>query len=84
VGGQGARGGRLGGQGVSLGQILLSQGALHENCLARGETKCEPLFAVLLLDRETIDAFVGAWNQLEIAAQASGGALRIQDLPDGM
>lgn len=66
--GEGARGGRLGGQGVSLGQILLSQGALHENCLARGETECEPLFDARLLDREMIDAFLGAWNQLEIAA----------------
>jgi hypothetical protein len=66
---------------VSLGQILLSQRALHENCLARGETECEPLFDARLLDRELVEVFVDAWTRLETAAQAAGGELRVRDLP---
>jgi hypothetical protein len=67
---------------VTLGQILLSQDALGHDCLARGETECEPLFDGQLLDPELIAAFLDAWNRLETAARASGGALRVTDIPD--
>jgi hypothetical protein len=69
---------------VTLEQILLSQDALGHDCLARGETECEPLFHARLLDHELIAAFLDAWNRLGVAAQASGGALRVQDVPDEM
>jgi hypothetical protein len=67
---------------VTLGQILLSQDALRHDCLARGETECEPLFDAQLLNHQLIDAFLDAWNRLETAARASGGALRVTNVRD--
>ena len=66
---------------VTLGQILLSQDALGHDCLARGEMECEPLFEAGLLNQELIGAFVDAWKRLEAAAGASGGALRVHNVP---
>ena len=63
---------------VTLGQILSSQEALGHDCLARGETECEPLLDARLIDRDVIAAFVSAWERLERAARSSGGALWIE------
>jgi hypothetical protein len=67
---------------VTLGQILLSKEALHHECLARGETECEPLFDAPLLSRELIQEFLDVWTRLDAAAHASGGEVRVTAVPD--
>lgn len=63
---------------VTLGQILLAQQALGHDCLARGESECEPLFEAGLLGKDLITAFLDAWTRLEARARAAGGALLVQ------
>ena len=66
---------------VTLAQILAAQEALQHDCLARGDTECEPLFVAPLLAHELIDEFLEVWRRLDAAARASGGELRIEDVP---
>jgi len=39
-------------------------------------------FSASVLDHQLTAAFLDAWTRLELAAQAAGGALRVQDVPD--
>lgn len=64
---------------VTLRQILLSQQAMHEGCLARFDSECPPVVYAPLLEGRLIDEFLQAWKRLEGAAHAAGGELSLDE-----
>jgi len=69
-------GGRFG---VTLRQVLLSQGILqHEGCVrADQETECPPSALANLAEHELIDELERVWTRLDERARALGGRLSL-------
>ena len=67
---------------ISLRQVHLSREALHEGCLARGESECYPVVYATLVDGELIEHLSQAWRRIDEGVRAAGGRLRLRTPED--
>ncbi|MBS2029272.1 MAG: hypothetical protein JST54_15330 [Deltaproteobacteria bacterium] len=63
---------------VPLRDILESQEVIGEGCPVPMPEECPQLAFSELLDPETVQHFVDAWQALELSAQKAGGSLVIR------
>lgn len=67
---------------ISLRQVELSREALHEGCLAQGESECYPVIYAALVGSELIDHLRQAWQTIDECVGGAGGRLLLRPPED--
>lgn len=68
---------------VSLGQILISQGAMRVTCEARGPRECPGMYYANLVGQESARQFAEAWRKMEEEAAGEGGQMVVVSPDEG-
>jgi hypothetical protein len=63
---------------VTLKQVALSQGMMHEGCPVQVVDECPPLAYSGLVDQEVIEELQRVWARLEEKAHGAGGEVRLR------
>jgi hypothetical protein len=63
---------------VTLKQVLLSQGMMHEGCPVQIVDECPPLAYSGLVDEEVIQELQRVWERLEKKARGASGELKLR------
>jgi hypothetical protein len=63
---------------VTLKQVLLSQGMMHEGCPVQIVDECPPLAYSGLVDEEVIQELERVWVRLEEKARGASGEVRLR------